>query len=266
MFSLAQGQSTQAVWCQIVDLDTCYIGQLVGVSAEGVITMSAAAGAADTTGKVVPFGIVIATNNKTPVFDSTYNTESITDVAPSSNPYEHHVGIEGPQAKMARTDMVKVALIDPSTVIRGDIRNGGAGTAITVGTVTTDGANSCTTSTVGIPDPTYWAKTWATMYVRSGRAQGQYRVLDSVSSTSLSWDKATHVQVATSDTVVVANGMRPVGISRMQTDGEAMYIDQGVDCSSNYYSIIVHRLDLSVAGKEFVEFRFAGDHFAALRT
>lgn len=264
MFSIAHVDQLQTVWAPIVDSDTCYVGGLLMASDEGLKPLTTATGAADTTNKAIPYGICVGTNNYTPSFDSTYKTDKITDATPLASTTEF-VGVEGPWHKNGHMAMVKVALIDPSTVIRGDIFDGATGTAMTVATVAAAGAaaaTSCTCDGLGFPAATTKiSKTYATIYFRSGNNTGAYRILDSTSSLALTWDKPLFAAVAANSTLVGVNGLRPNGLSQMQIGGEATYINGGTDASTNYFSVTVARLDMRTAGKEFAEFRFNTCHF-----
>lgn len=255
--------SPYSVWAPIVDLDTIYVGQLVECQGnEGVAPIAAASGANDTTGKIVPMGVVIGTNLKTPVFDSTYKTEKITDVSPLANTVEY-VGVEGPWSKGDKQAMVKVAIIDANTILKGPIFNTTYGTALTVGTVSTGDTNgvSCTTSALDVAG----VAVLSTLYFRTGANAGTYRVTDDASTTAVTWDKATTAAVAIGDTLVRSVGLRPIGPSRLQLDSESMFIDGAAALTTDYYGVDVIKLDLREAGKEHVYFRFNADHFCLKR-
>jgi hypothetical protein len=266
-FSVVQG-SPHTIWCQIVTGDQLYVGQLVyNDTNEGVAPLGLAAGAGNTTNKRVPFGVVIGTNNASPVYDSTYKVETITDVAPTSNDREHHIPNQEPHGMFGRVDMVKVALIDPTTVLRGPIRERTAGGQTAIGSyaISTAGTTSSTIATNG-NSPENVKPSVQSVYFVDGAAAGEYRVLDSRASTTLRWDKAVHTTTAIGDKVKTANFCRPNGRGNMQTDAESMFIANNSDCSSNYFAINVIRLDLSEDGNEFVDFQFGIDNFAILRT
>lgn len=279
MFSIAQASPPpQTVWCQIVDTDTIYIGQLVTTAAEGIKPLGAASGIADTTGKKVVFGVVVGVNLRTPSYDSTYLTDKIVDATPLASTTEFALHGSGPEPIGGRVAMAKVAIITPETIIRGDIREEAVATAIGVGTVTVGNSagTSCTVdSGVGGRASTYickggagandYGKPFRTIYFRSGANKGQYRVEDRNGSLNLYWDKPLYTAAAVGDTVVGVNGLRPNGFSHMQVDSESMWIEAAADASSNNYYVIVHRLDLREAGKEFAEFRFCPPHFDPAR-
>ena len=250
------------VWAPIVYQDTIYVGQLVACQTnEGVVPLGAASGAVDTTGKSIPFGVVVGTNLRNPLFNATYNTQYITDASPLAATTEF-IGVEGPWGKGEQRAMVQIAIIDPTTIIRGQIFDTAFGTAMTVGTVTTGDANgvSCTTGTLVASTAQQ-----ATIYFRSGANKGSYRILDNTSATAQTWDTPTYAAVAVGDTCVKAP-IRCLGPSYIDFEAtESMYVNAAATYGTNYFVVDVVRLDLSVAGQEYVDFKFNIDHFAQAR-
>lgn len=265
-FTVVEG-SPRSVWVPIVDSDTIYIGQIVACQAnEGIVPIGAAAGAADTTGKEVPYGVVVGLNAYVPSFDTTQKAEKITDATPHGTTTDYRM-VEGPMMVDGHySAMAEVKIITPHTVLQGPICNAALGTAPTVGTVTTGStAGTAATGAAALCDVAGVADI-STAYFRSGSNTGSYRVTDDTSTTALTWDKPTYADVAANDTLVRVNGLRPVGPSYMQLDTEAMYIDCSAALTADYYVINVIKLDLSEAGKEHVIFMFGADHFALKRT
>jgi hypothetical protein len=254
--------SCQHIWAPVINTDTLYVGQPVIAANEGVSPLTTAVGAGDTTGKEVPFGVVIGTNKKTPSYSSTYQAEQVTYVAASSASSEDYVMVEGPYAKGDKTAMVKIAVITAQTVLRAPLYTDTLGNALTVGTLsgtpTTGTATSSAVEEAGVDS-------LSTMYVRSGGQAGAYRVTDDTSTTGLEWDAELNAAPVAGDTVVRVN-LRPNGTCRMQLGTESLFIDTGATVTTNYFLIDVVRLDLSDAGKEYVEFRFHPCHFDSVRT
>jgi hypothetical protein len=158
--------------------------------------------------------------------------------------------------------MVKVAVIDPCTVIRGPIFNAAVGTAPTEATVTvgsvTDGLY-CTSTAVEVAS----VATLATLYARTGKNAGIYRTLTSASATAHVWLQAMPKDMEIGDKIVVV-GLRPYGPCYCQiTMGQ--YIDSSQTAATHHFIIDVLRLDLREAGKEYVEFRFNADNFCLAR-
>src|SRR3990172_3585233 len=263
-FEVVEG-SPRSLWLPIVDADTLYVGQIVECQGnEGAAPIGAGAGANDTTGKVVPFGVVIGTNLKEPAYDSTYKANKITDATPHGSTTEF-VMHEGVWARGDKVAMVEVAMIDSNTVLKGPIYNAAVGTAPTVGTVTTGSTTGvAATCSAGAADVAGGCGL-ANVYLRTGANAGAYRVTDDTSTTAVTWDKPTTYDVAVGDKLVRGNGLRPLGPSRAQFDGESMYIDCAAALTTDYYGVDVIKLDLSAAGKEHVYFKFNLDHFCLKR-
>ena len=263
------------VWCPVgVAAGTLYVGQLVRQTNEGVDIMAVASGLSDQASKMVgvglihdgtsqnnvPFGIIVGTNKRIPTYSTTYKAESITYVAPSSATSEDYCMVEG-WAKGDLMAMVEVAILDPTVVLRSAIYNAAFGTAPTVGTIAS-GASTLG-ATVNALEATGVASC-ATVYFRTGAAAGCYRVTDDASATALTWDLALTTTCAVGDTLVRINGLRPHGYSKCQLDATTKWIDCNEELTSNHFSIVVHKLDLSVPGKEYVEFTLNAYHFLAM--
>ena len=262
--------SPQSIWVPILPTTTIYVGGLVCVDTsapeEGVIMLPDAGGVANDSNLDVPLGVCIGTNRKNPLYSSTYLTEYIlspgaTDAHDGAS--IEYVGVEGPWAKGDPIPMVKIALIDPSTILRAPIRNGAIGTAPTVVTAT----NVSTTGlgiTTGAVNFTPIASNLQTIYCRTGGNAGAYRTTDATSATVHTWDVAMRNDIAIGDTFVMVP-VRSHGYSTvMFDDATAMFIDCAdgpVLAGTNRWIIQVVRLDLSTAGNEYCEFRFDPVHF-----
>lgn len=259
--------SPMTLWVPLVYETTIYDGSIVSLDnsapTEGVQTLPQAAGASNTTNKDIPLGVVIGNNLRDPVFNTTAKANYITSATPHDSTTEF-VSTEGVWIKGGREHMVKIAVIDPTTVIKGPLWDSAVGTAPTVSTVTTgcsgDGIG-CTTGAASVASvPVY-----STIYFRTGANKGAYRVLDTTSSTTHEWDTPFYADIAVGDTCVVVN-MRPFGTSRAQillTYGTGWDIDEAVTAA--YFHITVLKLDLSTANSEHVYFRFDGDNFCQAR-
>lgn len=262
MFEIVEG-TPRTIWTQIVDSDTLFVGQIVECNAnEGAAPIGAASGASDTTGKVVPFGVVVGMNTYVEGYNTTQQAQAITDATPHDSTTEF-VLHEGVWARGDRVAMVEIALITPETILKGPIYNAALGTATLLGTVTAGSASgvSCTVNTLEVSG----VAGLGTVYFRSGANAGAYRVTDDSSATAITWDKPTTKDVEIGDTLVRVN-LRSVGPSRAQFDSEAMYIDNNAAVTTDYYSLDIIKLDLEEAGKEHCYFKFNVDHFALKRT
>ena len=262
--------SYQTVWVPIKTGAKIYVGGLVGwdinSTSEGVEMLPVAAGVANKTNNDVPLGIVIGTNRKNPLYDSTELCEYITDPgyadAHDGGSIEY-VGVEGPWAKGDPIAMVEVDLLCTSSIVRAPIRATAKATPIAVGTCSA-GDSSGTSGTFSAIDFTPTANNDSTCYFRSGANAGAYRVLDGSSTTALTWDVALRNDVAVGDTVVAAP-CRPIGSSTIYFHATSMsWVDADVapvEAGTNLWAVNVIRLDLSVAGGEYVDFMFQPNHF-----
>ena len=268
--TVVQG-SPQTIWVPLKPSTTVYVGDIVTVDMsaldEGVCIREQADGASNTTNKDVPFGVVIGTNRRYPAYNSTYKANYITAEAAAgirSNTVEY-TGVEGPYSKGDKRAMVKIQLITPSTILRAPIYNDAVGTAPSVLTSTAGNANGLTVTT-GACDFTPVANL-CTIYCRAGVNAGVYRITDDTSTTVATWDVEMPVTTAATGEKYVRVPCRTHGISyvRFGDDTVCSYLNCSETPATDYDIIHVVRLDLSQAGKEFVEFYFDADNFSTAR-
>ena len=267
MFQIISG-SPGRMWYPVDNADrstyaTLYIGQIVIASSDGLKRMEKASGAADTTGKQIPFGVVIGTNLKNPVGSSTSNTEYITAVDPHSTTTEF-VGGEGPYVRRAdKSALAEVAIITPDTILKGDIRNAALSTGPTVGIVTagdTDGAGFTASTTCDFTP----VASLCSLYCRTGANAGVYRITTDTSTTVKTVDHYFPFDIAVGDTFVSVP-MRICGSSYVNTDANSLYIDVSQSPATDYFIIDVLELNLTEAGHEYAIFKFNFDHFTKYR-
>jgi len=263
-FRIIEGRG-RTLWAAVDATDTLYVGQLVYATSDGVAPFGQAAGAADTTNKKVILGVVVGTDNATPVHDTTYNTEKITAVTTQAdlNARDYHFRrgvcpVGDPRA------MVEIAEITPMTVLYGPIYNSSFGTAPTVLSVTTGSTDGFVSS--GVTDACDFTPVadLCTIYCRSGANMGIYRITTDISTTQPRVTHAFPEDIAVGDTFVRVP-LREIGDSYVQFDAESLFIDCSASPATNYYVIRVLKLDLSESGKEHAIFRFGLDHFAVAR-
>jgi len=266
-FSVVHG-SPQTLWCPIEDDVTLYHGQLVqqNMSAPvyGVEPLDVACGVFNETNYDIPFGVVIGDNQKNPLYNSTYKAgyitaPAVTDAHDGSS--LDYVGVEGPWSKGDPIPMVKVAVIDPCTVLRGPIYHTAYGTPPTLLTATsiTAAGLAATTNSDGFTGEARMN----TIYCRTGANAGSYRITDTSSTTVHTWARSMRNELAVGDTFVHVP-IRFQGFSTIDFDSAAMYIDgfhTPAVVGTDSFGVIVYRLDLSEAGKEYCEFRFIANHF-----
>ena len=235
---------------------------------EGVIVRPIAAGASNTTNKDRPLGICVGNNRLNPVYNATYQAEYITDpgVTGLRSDTAEYVMVDGVWSKGEQRAMVLVALIDgPQTILRASLRNAAIGTAITELVSTAGNANGLTVTTdatdvAGVVDLN-------TLYCRTGGNAGVYRQTDDTSTTVHTWDVEMPVTTNVAGEKYVKVPVRSHGISYVTIgDGTvASFIDSAKTPATDYDIIHVRRLDLRVAGDEFVEFQFDADAFCTAR-
>jgi hypothetical protein len=266
-FQIAMG-TPQCIWVPVDNAnrstyETLRIGQLVSSTSDGAVNLGQASGAADTSGKQIPFGVVVGTNRYKSLYDTTYKTEYITADDPHGNTtdYRMFASLNAPMGD--NVAMVKVALITPETVLRGQIFNAVYGTAPTVTTVTT-GSTTGAGYTAGAHDYATPVADICTTYCRTGGNSGIYRVTTDTSATVKTVGMYFPNDIAIGDTFVSVP-QRPWGTSFCQTDAEAMFIDCSVSPATNYWVIEVVKMDLSTSGNCHILFRFGMDHFCKAR-
>lgn len=256
-FRRAKG-TPNLVWMTVDATDTLYRGQLVKYTSDGVAPVGAASGADDATGDSYIAGIVVGDNNKTPVYNSTYHTHSITAVATqallAARDTILHQG-EG-RPKGDKRAMVLVDVIDTDTWIYGPIFVSAFGTApvlLTATAASTDG---------GVTGPTTNACDFTpvadlcTIFCRTGANANQSRVTTDTSTTVPTVTHAFMEDIAVGDTFVRVPLC--IGMSYMQFEAtESMYINGGASPATDYFAVEVVKLGLEVAGKEHAIFRFA---------
>jgi hypothetical protein len=270
--SIVHGPSHQGLWVPLGDSAVIYEGGLVTVNTdtptEGITMLPDAAGVANVTNLDIPLGVCVGTARRYPVWDSTYKTHKLTDPGATDalgGACIEYTGVEGPWCKGDQIAMAKIDMITPDSTLKSSLFYASTGTAPTLLTSTNTNGNGTgitTNATSFTPD----GNSISTIYCRSGANAGAYRTLTSASTTVHTWDMAMKYDIAIGDTFVCVP-MRTFGPSTVMFDATtAAFIDvddNPVLAGTNRWSIIVIRLDLSVAGQEYVEFRFDIGHFGA---
>jgi len=237
--------------------NTLYVGQLVtntiGTTSSGAFQF-VQNGTPDTR---CPFGVVVGTNNKEPLFSSTYNSEYITSaVTQATQVARKSAGLGEGGAMYVPGEvraMVKVAVIGPNTILKGRIFAGAYGTAPTVGVVTTGTAGTGYTCSggLGLTRIAYNS----TSYFRTGLNSGLYTIgYDTGATTAaVTFYLYTPYAISAGDTVVCVNVAQ--GITNLTFDALGTYVDgQAAQAATQVVEVL--ELDLSVAGSESVLFRF----------
>ena len=250
------------IWVPVLQGQTVYVGQVVtaGLTAAGfgVKALGQASGAGGVTSDVTPFGVVIATNNKTETYNSTYYTHSTTGVQSQANQVARitspgFVGAEGMFSKGDPIPMAQVDVIDPTTIIRGRLFNAAYGTAISTYANTTQSTTGALVVTSALPQ-TPLAYNKIIYGVDNGNA-GIYRGSgNDTSTTNHVPDTYFPYDVEIGDKFKFA--YLNLGTCKAQFDSVSMCIDATPDLSSNYWWLDVLEVNLKPDGQEYAIFRF----------
>jgi hypothetical protein len=256
--------SPRTVWAPIdtVTATSLYVGQLVkndSVSLNGMAPLAAAQSTTDKTGLQAIYGVVVGDNNNTALNVATYGQYQTGQATVAAQTAIKKLGNSGMYSAGDTQALVKVAVINPNTVLRGNIYNVSVGVAPTVATVASG------SSTAGFTCNSIDVATVANMctcYCRTGKNAGLYRVVLAASATAMTFTTLWPVAPAVGDTFVIVP--YKIGYSFAQITFDAGYLGMGFDCSetaaSNYFGIHVYELDLREAGKETVLFAFDSIH------
>lgn len=268
-FEIAES-TARTIWLPVDGTSTVYVGQIVYMglatpAGTGVITLGAASGASNTSNKFTPLGIIVGTNNRTPLFNSTYMTEYITGVnsvaAQAARLPEGFGMAEGMWSKSDPQPLVQVALIDQTTYIKGPIRNAALATAPTTQTVTTGAAGTGFTANAAEFTPVAYN---ATALCLTGANAGLYRISSDTSATVRTFAKYYPYTISVGDTFKNAN--IALGTCRMQFDSTAQWIENSAALTSNYFTVEVIKISLGAAAEDcWAIFKFGGDNFTAAR-
>ena len=260
----------RARWMATDGSSTYYIGQLVSILAASKAAVTGAvkplavpAGTADTTNFQIPYGVVVGINNRTPVSNSTgmYGTGVTTKAAQAARDW---FGQEGMYAKEDPQLLVQVEMINPMTILRGNIYNSTLGTAPTVSSDTggADSTGYTSAGTIGAMDVANVAN-YGTLYCRQGVNAGLYRTLSSASTTAPTVTVAFPTSVALGDKFVGVPLKQ--GLSYVYIAGPGLFIDSSNSGGTNSFAVIVHQLNLRDAGAETADFSLCACHFDPAR-
>lgn len=277
---------SQLQWAPVSDLDKdgntgeiIRIGQLVssenignaGTSPEhswgtgGVSNHMPAAGIANTTEETRIAGIVVATNNQTRVLSSLANyvgIEQITATVTAATQIARASSQSGGHWPQDDVAMVQIVRLTPYTKVRIRLFNGTRNTAPTVNTATA--VTGTTTFTADAHDHSTPVLGLGTSYCRSGLNRGRMRQTTDTSDVTKTFGSAWRSNLTVGDTFVTVP-IRPFGISYVQLDTEADFIDINAEPATSYMHFDVYELHLETAGEEYVIGTFAPEHFLGIR-
>ena len=265
----------RTLWMASDGSSTYYIGQLVSLTAAGggtetngaVVPLAVPAGAADATNMQIPFGVVVAFNNRTPTSNATGDYQ-IGVVSSANQKLRDWCGQEGMYAKGDPQLLIQVEEIHQLSVLRGNIYNSTNGTVCKLNTVSAstdaDGMISANVTTDAIPFTN--VALCGTHYFRTGTNAGLYRVSKNTSTTAPTVTTAFPNNVAVGDTLVSVPLKQ--GNSNIYIAGPGLFIDQSKTptiAGTTLFNVFVYELNLETAYAETADFRFGGDHFCRFR-
>ena len=273
MFRIAEGPS-RTFWVAGNGTGTYYIGQLQSYIAASkaatpgtIVPLAVPAGAADATNFQIPAGIAVGFNSR--VQTSNSGGQYSTAVVSSANQLARDwMFQEGMYVKGDPQLLIQLAEILPETIIEGDIRNAAIGTAPTLLTVSAstdaDGmisGNVTTNATQFTP-----IANKGTIYCRSGRNAGLYRVTVDTSTTVPQVTTAFPYNVVAGDTFVRVPFKQGFSAVYIGYTVPGMAVDSAIEAAAaTNFHVMIYKMDLSVALKETVQFRFCADHFSMAR-
>lgn len=251
---------------------TLYVGEIVvagfNSSMQGAYPYTVA-GLGDITSDHGIFGVVVGTNNRTPKFSSTYNSEYITAVGSQADQLAREwVGQEGMWGKGDPCAMVQVVKITPETVLEGDIYVSATvpGTAPTVVTNTVASTDGSTITTAAMTYATIaYNSIW---YCRTGANMGLYRISYSASTTSNTFYVTWPNDIAVGDTFVTVPLTIGQSKAMFNTTPAGMWINPiagGDSYGTDYIWLEILDVDLAVAGREKARFMINPYTFCAKR-
>lgn len=268
----------RTLWVQGDAASTYYKGQIVisntnaTTECDGTVApLAAASGAADSTLKQMICGVILGFNRRTPQTTTVgsllveYDGGACTTQAQQLA--RDWTGVEGMRGKGDPSIQIQIAEILPNTVLRGPIYSAAYGTAPTVVTLTAVGGTDgmVTAATGNTPGYTHVTKT-GTIYCRSGSNAGIYRVNKNTVATAPSVTTAFPYDEAVGDTFLIMPFKQ--GNSNIYIGGPGLYVDGAtapVIAGTDLFNVFVYKLDLSTAGREYIDFRFGYDHFCRFR-
>lgn len=248
---------------------TVYVGQIVthgALDSCGGVKAWVVAGESDKTADHTPFGIVIGTNKRTPAFNTTYKAEYITSTTSHASTADYALQ-EGMWSKGDPAEMVELALLDATTLIKGSIFNATYGVAPTEAVVTTGSSTGAgfTCATTGF---NFTAVAYNAIYFcRTGANMGIYRIgYDTNAGTGAkTFYHYWPYDITAGDKFIGAN--IGLGTCKVMLDSVGTFIDCSAAVgTTNWTWIDVIRVDFSTAGKENAIFRINPYAFSPVRT
>jgi len=240
---------------------TVYIGSMVQwtyATGDGVIPTIAASGAT-----VGPVGVVVGTNNLTPLYNTTYQTEYTSSLASTNQTTQNARDWRMQEGMWIKSDpmpLVQVALIDRTSVLRIPIYAHATNLTMPAAAVSTAGSAGGQTVTCGTTGFDTTAVAYEnTIFCRTGLNRGLYRITyDTNAGTGAkTWYQAMPYTTATVGETYVQVPFK-LGLTHidLQTTGLGINTITGASNASNYYTVECLEIHLEDYGDEYALIRF----------
>jgi hypothetical protein len=231
--------------------ETCYTGQLLMCSHA----------AANCPGFTWLLDVAAeAHEDEHPVIGICTGVYTTNDAGWNSTYYGDTATVDTSQAAMVANDPIGMTEIEMTvilpydTLIRGPLWNATYGTAITELVVTS--ANSAGTDIAATGDTAIdYADDYGVAYCRQGANRGHYRVLKTGDTSTNVVQAPFPYGIAVGDVFVTGPGVP--GLTLLQTDGDANFIDAGYTLASEVgFDVYLHEQNLEESDKEYYVFAF----------
>ena len=227
---------------------------------DGLLLSGAAAGAADTTAKKPPFGIITGFNTMSPTYTSGRQTgTAVASASLYGSTAEYMSSWSNHSSPNEGRLHAEVAIIDPSTYVKMPIFVSAWGTALSVRKATA--ASSAGGAVVVDGNPNFTTVNGLqTCYCRKGGNAGCYRITSGAGDTT-TWTAIDEWKnnIAIGDEFLTAP-LR-LGTSYLQLDATGTYIEGSASPATSYYTVTCVEINLQTAGEEYAIFRFNTTHF-----
>ena len=238
---------------------TVYVGSLVTLYVNAGDGVLAPIGANANPMKA-PFGVVIGTNNLTPLYDATYNTEyALSTVTMTTSLARDWRMQEGMFVKSDPMALVQVAVIEPGvSVVRIPIFAHVSTQTVLAEAISTAGNANGLTFTCGTTGFDFTSVAYsATYYARTGLNRGLYRVgYDATAGTAAKtiYNPFLATTANTGEKYVGVDFV--LGRTRIDLQTTGLGINVLTDVSTNHYLVDCLEINLQNKGDEYALVRF----------
>lgn len=271
-FNVVEGEG-RTFWACTDGSSTYYLGQLVSYVGDGagmcngaVVPYSSSHGAADTTDKNIPAGVIVGFNARTPAYATlgSRSVESAAGIVTSALQVTRiGTGITGGGGMYGQDPqlLVQIAEITPNTILKAPFYKSAYGTSVTELTHTSVADTTGMATAAATLDACDFTPVTllAAIYCREGKNRGLYRTTVDTSTTVPDLTTAFPYNSTIGDKYVRVPAKQ--GISYVLIAGPGMFIDSALGLATNYTTVFCYELNLQTAGQEYMVFRFATMNF-----